>query len=179
MGALSGKVAWVTGSSRGIGAGIARSFARAGARVAVHGRDAAAVDGVLGELRENGEGMAVIGDGTKLAQVERMRTEVEAKLGPVEVLVVNAGDVLTLDVAAQVGPNGICVNCIAPETILTERNRERIPDAQKAELVEHHPIRRLGTPDDVARAEVFLASDESAWITGTILDVAGGSVLAT
>jgi 3-oxoacyl-[acyl-carrier protein] reductase len=41
-----------------------------------------------------------------------------------------------------------------------------------------HPIRRLGTPEDVARAALFLASDESSWITGIVLDVAGGAVLA-
>ena len=69
------------------------------------------------------------------------------------------------------------MNCIAPETILTERNAQRIPDAQKQTLVEQHPIKRLGTPDDVARAALFLASDDAAWITGIILDVAGGSVL--
>jgi 3-oxoacyl-[acyl-carrier protein] reductase len=78
----------------------------------------------------------------------------------------------------QAGPFGVRVNCIAPETILTERNTERIPEAQKAQLVEAHPIRRLGTPDDVARAALFLASDASSWITGVVLDVAGGAVMA-
>jgi 3-oxoacyl-[acyl-carrier protein] reductase len=84
---------------------------------------------------------------------------------------------LTQHLAAQVGPNGIRVNCIAPETILTDRNDERIPEAQKASLVDMHPIRRLGTPDDIARAALFLASDVSAWITGLIVDVAGGAVM--
>ena len=44
-------------------------------------------------------------------------------------------------------------------------------------LVETHPIRRLGTPEDVAQAALFLASQESSWITGVILDVAGGAVM--
>jgi 3-oxoacyl-[acyl-carrier protein] reductase len=43
-------------------------------------------------------------------------------------------------------------NCLAPDTILTVRNQERIPEQQKPMLVEMHPIRRLGTPDDVWRA---------------------------
>ena len=84
---------------------------------------------------------------------------------------------LTQHLAAQVGLFGIRVNCIAPETILTERNQQRIPDAQKQALVEQHPIRRLGTPEDVARAAVFLASDDAAWITGMVMDVAGGAVM--
>ncbi|HEX2454041.1 MAG TPA: SDR family oxidoreductase, partial [Vicinamibacterales bacterium] len=40
-----------------------------------------------------------------------------------------------------------------------------------------HPLKRLGTPEDVARAAVFLASDSASWITGVVLDVAGGSVM--
>jgi 3-oxoacyl-[acyl-carrier protein] reductase len=80
-------------------------------------------------------------------------------------------------VAAQVGPFNIRANCIAPETILTERNLERIPEAQRAQLVEAHPLKRLGTPEDVARAALFLASDNATWITGIILDVAGGAVM--
>jgi len=69
------------------------------------------------------------------------------------------------------------VNCIAPETILTERNKERIPDAQQRELAEHHPLKRLGTPEDVARTALFLAAEESSWITGVVLDVAGGALM--
>jgi 3-oxoacyl-[acyl-carrier protein] reductase len=84
---------------------------------------------------------------------------------------------LTQDVAAQVGPFGIRANCIAPETILTERNRERIPQAQQQALSEMHPLKRLGTPEDVAHAAVFLASDQASWITGVVFDVAGGAVM--
>jgi 3-oxoacyl-[acyl-carrier protein] reductase len=85
--------------------------------------------------------------------------------------------ILTQDVAAQAGPFGIRANCIAPETILTERNLQRIPDAQQKSLVEMHAIRRLGTPEDVARAALYLASEEAAWVTGVVLDIAGGAIM--
>lgn len=85
---------------------------------------------------------------------------------------------LTQDLAAQAGPFGIRVNCITPETILTEGNKNRIPAEIQASLADAHPLKRLGTPHDVATAAAFLASDEAAWITGVIIDIAGGAVLA-
>ncbi len=97
---------------------------------------------------------------------------------PIPYTAAKAGiQILTQIVAAQVGPYGIRANCITPETILTERNQQSIADEQKQSLVEMHPIKRLGTPEDVASAALFLASEDAAWITGIILDVAGGSVL--
>jgi len=86
-------------------------------------------------------------------------------------------EILTQDLAVQVGPYGIRANCIAPETILTERNKQRIPEAQQEALINQHPMRRLGTPEDVADAALYLASDNARWITGIVLDVAGGAVM--
>ena len=97
---------------------------------------------------------------------------------PIPYSVAKAGiELMSQDVAAQAGPYGIRVNCIAPETILTERNLERIPKEQLASLVDTHPLKRLGTPEDVASAAVFLASGAAGWITGVVLDVAGGAVM--
>jgi 3-oxoacyl-[acyl-carrier protein] reductase len=97
---------------------------------------------------------------------------------PIPYAAAKAGiQVLTRVLAAQAGPDGIRVNCIAPETILTERNDARIPEPQKRALLDMHPIKRLGMPEDVANAALYLASDESGWITGVVLDVAGGSVM--
>jgi 3-oxoacyl-[acyl-carrier protein] reductase len=84
----------------------------------------------------------------------------------------------TQDLAAQVGPFGIRANCLAPETILTETNEAWITGERRQQLIDAHPIRRLGTPDDVANAALFLASERSGWISGIILDIAGGATLA-
>ena len=97
---------------------------------------------------------------------------------PIPYAAAKAGvELMTQDVAAQAGADGVRANCIAPETILTEENEELIPDDLKPSLIDMHPVRRLGTPEDVARAALFLASEESSWITGVILDVAGGAVM--
>jgi 3-oxoacyl-[acyl-carrier protein] reductase len=246
-----GRVALVTGSSRGIGAAIARRFAESGAKVVVNGRDEAAIDSVRSDIeRSGGKAIGLAADVTDFDAVERMREEIERELGPVDVPVANAGgnverpgpiesisvdgwrrsldvnltgtfltirsflpgmkerkrgsiitissaaarrpsphspaayaaakagiELLTKDLAAQAGPSGVRANCIAPETILTERNQRLIPEETQRQLIDAHPVRRLGTPEDVAEAALFLASDASAWISGVVIDVAGGSVL--
>lgn len=252
MNVLSGRVALVTGASRGIGAAIARTFAKEGAKVAVHGRDRAALSAVQSAIEQDGgTAIATVADVTKFGEIEDMRKEVEQLLGPIDILVVNAGgsyttpgrpvetieeegwhasingnltatfltiksvlpgmkerkrgniitvssaagrrphpqaplpysaakagvQILTQVVAVQAGPYGIRVNCVAPETILTERNRLRIPEEQQLALRDMHPLKRLGTPNDVAGAALFLASHEASWVTGIVLDVAGGAVM--
>jgi 3-oxoacyl-[acyl-carrier protein] reductase len=248
---LVGKVVLVTGSSRGIGVAIARRFGDEGAKVVVHGRDSSALSEVQREIEwSGGRAIQVTGDVTRFEQIEIMRRDIERELGPIDILVANAGgshtrpvpleeideqgwrasiegnltatfltiksvlpgmkqrkagniitissaaarrahpqspvpyaaakagiQMLTQHLAAQVGPFGVRVNCVAPEIILTEANRQQIPDPQKTTLAEMHPIRRLGTPDDVARAVLYLASEQSSWVTGVILDVSGGGVM--
>src|SRR5258705_9354436 len=96
MGALAGKVALVTGSSRGIGAAIAKRFAREGARVVVHGRDEQALSAIAGEIEQSGgKAIHVTADVTKFAEIETMRGEVERELGPIDILVANAGGSFT------------------------------------------------------------------------------------
>ena len=88
---LDDKVAWVTGSSRGIGAAIARLFARQSALVAVHGRDLKVLNAVHAEIeKEGGRAIAVAGDLTNFAAVEAMRLQIERDLGAIDILVANA-----------------------------------------------------------------------------------------
>src|SRR5215469_10467336 len=93
---INGKVALVTGSSRGIGAAIATLFASAGAKVAVHGRDATALESVRVAIEgAGGTAIQVTGDVTKADDVEAIRRDVEERLGPIDILVANAGGSLT------------------------------------------------------------------------------------
>ena len=99
-------------------------------------------------------------------------------MAPIPYAAAKAGIIaMTQIVATQAGPSGIVVNCLAPGTIMTENNQARIPAGTQVALAESHPLRRLGTPADVATAAVFLASASSSWITGQVLDVTGGSVM--
>jgi 3-oxoacyl-[acyl-carrier protein] reductase len=84
--------------------------------------------------------------------------------------------VLTSQVANEVGSHNIRVNCLAPHTILVERTRRFMPEEHQRRIAAEIPLRRLGTPEDVALATLFLASESSSWITGVTLDVAGGKV---
>ena len=89
---------------------------------------------------------------------------------------------LTQQAAVEYAPKGIRVNAVIPGTILTEMN-ERImresgdPQAQMDAWVAMHPMRRVGMPAEVADTVVYLISDESSFVTGTLLRVDGGMVV--
>jgi 3-oxoacyl-[acyl-carrier protein] reductase len=84
---------------------------------------------------------------------------------------------LTQEVAKEVARHGVRVNCVSPSTILTERLQKAIPEDRREQMTAMHPLGRLGTPEDVALAVLFLASESSSWITGVTLDVAGGQIM--
>jgi 3-oxoacyl-[acyl-carrier protein] reductase len=97
---------------------------------------------------------------------------------PVAYAAAKAGVImLTRHLATEVGRHGIRVNCLAPHTILTDEIRQRMPDQMQREWAAQVPLGRLGTPEDVAMAALFLASESAAWITGVTLDVAGGRIV--
>ncbi len=79
----------------------------------------------------------------------------------------------TKSVAREVGSRNIRVNAIAPGFIITEMT-DKLPDEVKAEWAEKIPLKRGGTPDDVANTALFLASDLSSYVTGQVIQVCGG-----
>ncbi|MGC9457620.1 MAG: 3-oxoacyl-ACP reductase FabG [Halothiobacillaceae bacterium] len=75
--------------------------------------------------------------------------------------------------AREVGPRGITVNVVAPGFIDTDMTRD-LPEEHKAKLLENVPVGRLGQPEEIAAAVVFLASDAAGYVTGETLHVNGG-----
>lgn len=236
----------VTGSSRGIGAGIARRFAVEGHRVAIHYREREAdARALYAELAKAGcSVMLVAGDITNEAQAGEIVSRVRKRFGFIDVLVNNAGVALptqlvtdtslsdwnrvmdtnvtgmflvtnavlpemisqkrgaivnissmwgvtggscevaysaskaavigyTKSLAKEVAPSGIRVNCVAPGFVWTDMTRCFEADTIES-ICEETPLLRAGTPEDIAAAVLFLASDEASFITGQVLCVDGG-----
>jgi 3-oxoacyl-[acyl-carrier protein] reductase len=246
---LAGRVAVVTGGSRGIGAQTARALAANGVAVAVIARDEQALGQVAQEITAGGgRALAIRADCTVPEEVSRAATEIVTALGPVDIVAPFAGgngmpvataqetvahwrEVLDSDLtstftcvsaflpamvqrgrgaivtmssaaarqaarssaayaaakagvvaftrhlAAEVGPHGVRVNCVAPSATENEPMLTWTTEEQRRELAASFPLRRIGRPQDVAAAALFLASDASAWITGVTLDVAGGKIM--
>ena len=243
---LTGKKALVTGATGGIGEGIARAFHKAGAEVAISGRQVAKLEALAAEL---GERVHVVPcDLADKAQVTKLIDEASAKLGRVDILVNNAGltkdnlfmvmkdeqwdDVIavnltstfmlmraatrhmlrsktgygriinissvsgiignpgqgnyaaskagmigmTKSLAREVANRGITANCIAPGFIATAMT-DVLNDKQKAEISQHIPAQRFGSPDDIAAAAIYLASNEAGYVTGQTLHVNGGMAM--
>ena len=85
-------------------------------------------------------------------------------------------DALTKTLARQLAPCGINVNGVAPHAIETEMSAEWSAEKRKA-IVDAIPLKRLGKPEDVAAAVLFLSCDTAAFITGEIIDVNGGYLM--
>src|SRR5258708_28918386 len=169
MSSLRDQVALVTGSSRGIGAAIAKSFAQQGAKVVVHGRDSAALSSIRKEIElAGGRSMQVSGDVTNFTEVEAARLRIEGEFGPVDILVANAGGTFTPpgpleDTSEEVWRASVDGNLTA--TFLTiksflpgmkERRRGSIITISSAVGRRPHP--RAPIPYSVAKAGLELMS---------------------
>ena len=246
MGELSGKVAIVTGASKGIGAAIARRFGEAGAAVAVnYSSDKAGADRVVEQIkRDGGKAVSIQANVSKSADVKRLFAETKAMLGALNILVNNAGvftfepleavteeefhrqfdtnvlgtllatqeavtafngqggsvinistissinpvpssvvysasksavDAITKALAKELGDRKIRVNAIAPGMTETEGVKDLGITLDMAKAIGAPiPLGRLGRPDDIARVALFLASDQSAWLTGERITASGG-----
>jgi 3-oxoacyl-[acyl-carrier protein] reductase len=247
VGKLQNKVAVVTGASKGIGAAIAKSLAAEGAAVVVnYASSRAGADATVAAIVQGGgKALAVQGDVSKKADIERLFAETQKAFGRLDILVNNAGiyefaaleeinddhfyrqmnlnvlgllystqaaakligsnggsiinissvvstaappntavysatkaavDAITKSLAKELGSRKIRVNAINPGMVETEGTHSAgITESDFRKQVEAGtPLGRIGRPQDIATAAVFLASDDSSWITGETMFIAGG-----
>ncbi|HXC54569.1 MAG TPA: SDR family oxidoreductase [Rhizomicrobium sp.] len=248
---LSGKVALITGSTKGIGEAIAHRMAEHGAKVVVSSRKADACDKVAADINKaRGAEVAfpIPCNINYKEQLQNLVDETRSKLGKIDVLVCNAalnpyfgpsknipdeafdkilganirsnhwlcqmvlpemverrdGAVIIVssiggfrgsqvlgayaiskaadlqlarNLAVEYGPHNIRANCIAPGLVKTDFARALwdTPEAEKRSAT-GTPLRRLGEPDDIAGAAVFLAAKSGAWMTGQCIVVDGGAL---
>ena len=246
---LSGKVAVITGSSRGIGKAIAERFAEHGAKVVISSRKAepcAAVAAAIDAKHGAGTAISVPANISSKDELKHLIDETTRQLGPVDVLVCNAasnpyygpmagisdeqfrkildnnivanhwlinfvapsmierkgGSIIIVssigglrgspiigayciskaadlqlarNLAVEYGPHNVRVNCIAPGLIKTDFARALWEDeAALKERTKTTPLRRIGEPDEIAGAAVFLASSAGSFVTGQAIVVDGG-----
>ena len=247
MGKLTGKVAVVTGASKGIGAGIAKELAAQGASVVVnYASSKEGAEKVVAEItKAGGKAIAIGGSVAKAADIEKLFAETKKAYGKVDVLVNNAGvyafspletiteeeidrifdtnvkglllatkagvalfpseggsvinigslvsevtpvssavytgtkgavDAITRVFAKELGPKKIRVNAVNPGPVVTEGVRSAGLEGSDFinQYVQNTPLGRIGQPDDIASVVAFLASDDARWITGSLLQAAGG-----
>lgn len=247
---LSGKVALVTGATRGIGRAIAERLAQHGAAVVVSSNEGGACDAVAAELRGAGcDAMSIACDVSSRDELERLVARTLEAFSKIDILVCNAGvaphmgpiasasdadwDVtmtvnlrsvlwltsltipgmaarrdgsviiissiagvrgnkviglyglskaasaeLARNLAVEWGPNNVRVNAISPGLIRTEFARPLLDDMRVMERrLALTPLRRAGTPEEVAGVAVMLASPAGAFVTGQNIIVDGGTVI--
>jgi len=242
---LEGQVAVITGGGTGIGEGIAKAYAAAGAKVVVGARRTEQIERVANEINETGgEALAVQTDVTETSQLEALADAAIDRFGSLSIWVNNAGgsphrtplaelsregwdqcfdlnvtalweasviaadrmdegaivnissgashrgvpgsghyaaakaavNSLTKTFALELAPR-VRVNCICPgwvetEIMMTAMNFTK-DDLDK--VARHIPMKRMGTPHDLGLAALYLVAPASAWVTGQIIDISGGS----
>lgn len=249
---LTGKVALITGSTKGIGKAIASRMAEQGARVVISSRNQDACEEVAEAIRNaGGEALAIACNINYKEQLENLVVRTQEQLGDIDVLVCNAalnpyygpsqdipdaafdkvmhaniGSVHRLcqlvipgmagrgggavvivssigglkgtdklgayaiskaadmqiarNLAVEWGPKNVRVNCIAPGLVKTDFARALWENPETyAATVRHYPLRRIGEPDEIAGAAIFLASDAGSFTTGQTIVIDGGGTIAS
>ena len=247
MDRLKGKVAIVTGSTSGIGVGIARLFASEGAKVVICGRRQEKGQAVVDSIaQEGGEAYYHFMDMTVMESIDQLLADTVEKYGKIDILVNNAAnvglkdgrvdeltlemwfsiylrdiavtiyktkcvlpylqknvggsiinigsmascggdlgstayacakagvDMLTKSTALQYGKQNIRCNCVRPGLIVTPQNEAHVPQPLKDIFLSNIMVNRYGCPEDIGHMCVYLASDESAYVTGQVVNVDGG-----
>jgi NAD(P)-dependent dehydrogenase (short-subunit alcohol dehydrogenase family) len=179
-GRLEGRKAIVTGADSGIGAATAIAFAREGADVAIahlpEEHDDA--DETLAWVHRAGRaGLSLPGDIRDEQHCEQIVASTVERLGGLDILVNNAAYRFTKNLAQELGERGIRVNSVAPGPIWTPLIPATMEPDEVNEFGQQTPLGRAGQPAELAPAFVFLASQESSYITGEILGVTGGKPL--
>ncbi len=241
---LEGKVAVVTGGTRGIGFATVKAFLEEGAKVALFGSRQETVDKALASLNAGGAVIGLAPNLTNFAEVEKAMGEVKAHFGKIDILINNAGvsarepiynyetdafdkvidlnvnsvfyctkavapfmkeqgggsivntssmvslygqpsgcsypaskfavNGLTKSLARELGKDNIRVNAVLPGVTRTDMVAA-LPPEMVARVSATIPLGRVGEPEEVANAFVFLASDKASYITGALLSVDGAN----
>lgn len=247
---LTGKVAVITGSSRGIGRAIAERMAEHGAKVVVTSRKLDACEAVVSSIKaKGGEATAIVCNISRKQDLQALVDNSVKRYGGIDVLVCNAavnpyygpsvdmpddaydkvmnsnvrsnfwlcnmvlpqmaersgGSIVIIssiaglvgsptlgvyglskaadmalarNICSEWGPKNIRANCIAPGLIRTDFAKALWDDPKiYAQTIKHYPLRRIGEPDEIAGAAVFLAGPSGSFMTGQTIVIDGGGVV--
>jgi NAD(P)-dependent dehydrogenase (short-subunit alcohol dehydrogenase family) len=174
---LDSKVALTTGAGSGIGREIALLYPRQGARVVITDLNVDATKAVAAEITaQYGQAGSQVSGGADETQVQRAVELTVKQYGRLDILVNNAGISTTRAIAIDFAGHGIRANAIYPGMVhpLFVENylSQNYPDTKEAvrqQLHARQPLGRMGRPEEIAHAALYLASDKAAFVTGSTL----------
>jgi NAD(P)-dependent dehydrogenase (short-subunit alcohol dehydrogenase family) len=169
---MSNPVVLITGALTGIGRATAAAFAKDGAHIVVSGRHEPEGKALAAELRGMGAEAQAHGN---IVNISSTYGHEGARGASVYAASKHAVEGLTKSAALEAAGPGVRINAVAPGPTETGMlNRFTGTAERKAALTKTVPLGRVGRPDEIARAAVFLASDQASFVTGQILTADGG-----